>query len=70
MTQTAKLSSRYRISIPKAIRTELHWDAGQTFAFIPKGAGVLLVPVPKFHELRGILKGADPSNYRDREDRY
>ena len=70
MTRTAKLSSRYQISIPKEIRTELRWDAGQTFAFIPKGEGVLLVPVPKFDDLRGILKGADPSNYRDREDRY
>ena len=29
-------------------------------AFIAKGTGVLLVPVPKLEDLRGIAKGADP----------
>ena len=70
MRQTAKLSSRYQIAIPKAIRKELHWDAGQTLAFIPKGEGVLLIPVPEIDDLRGIAKGADTTDYRDRADRY
>ena len=70
MTQTAKLSSRFQFAIPKAIRTELHWDAGQTFAFIPKGDGVLLIPVPEIDDLRGIAKGADASDYRDRAERF
>ena len=56
MPWTATLSSKYQISIPKEIRTKLRWEAGQTFAFIPKGEGVHLVPVPKFDDLRGILK--------------
>ena len=30
------------------------WQAGQVFAFIPKGEGMLLVPVPKVHELAGV----------------
>lgn len=70
MAETATLSSKFQISIPKAIRTAQHWDAGLTFSFIPKGTGVLLVPVPKREALAGIAKGASTSNYRDRSDRF
>jgi AbrB family looped-hinge helix DNA binding protein len=69
MNPTATLSSKYQISIPKAIRAAQHWEAGVTFAFIPKGTGVLLVPVPKLETLRGIARGASPEGYRDRSDR-
>lgn len=69
MTETAKLSSKFQISIPKAIRQAQRWEAGQTFAFIPKGTGVLLVPVPKKDDLKGLAKGAKPENYRDHGDR-
>ena len=40
-----------------------------SFAFIPKGTGVLLVPVPKRDALKGIAHGAAASDYRDRSDR-
>ncbi len=66
---TATLSSKFQISIPKAIRAAQHWEAGLTFAFIPKGFGVLLVPVPKREALAGIAKGASATDYRDRTDR-
>ncbi len=70
MSDTATLSAKFQISIPKAVRTEHHWSAGQEFVFIPKGKGVLLMPVPSLEDLKGLAKGADPSNYRDRKDRY
>lgn len=70
MSDTATLSSKFQISIPKAVRTAHDWKAGQEFAFIPKGTGVLLVPVPERDEIAGLAKGADPSNYRDRTDRF
>lgn len=69
MAETATLSTKFQISIPKAIRTARHWEAGLTFAFIPKGTGVLLVPVPERETLAGIAKGASPFDYRDRSDR-
>lgn len=69
MPETATLSSKFQISIPKAIRQAQHWEAGLTFAFIPKGAGVLLVPVPERGALAGIAKGAVAVDYRDRTDR-
>jgi AbrB family looped-hinge helix DNA binding protein len=66
---TAKLSSKFQISIPKAVRTARHWQAGQEFAFIPKGEGVLLVPVPTREDLAGLARSAKPRDYRDRTDR-
>ena len=70
MAETATLSSKFQISISKAIRSAQHWEAGLTFAFIPKGTGVLIVPVPKRDALRGIAKGASATDYRDRADRF
>lgn len=70
MADTATLSSKFQISIPKAVREAQGWKAGQEFVFIPKGAGVMLVPVPTREEMFGLAKGADPSDYRDRRDRY
>ncbi len=70
MSDIATLSAKFQISIPKAVRAERHWKAGQQFAFIPKGTGVLLVPVPDAADLAGIAKGAKAENYRDRKDRF
>ncbi len=70
MTAIAKLSSKFQISIPKEVREQEGWKPGQRFVFIPKGKGVLVMPVPEADELFGIAKGADPTNYRDRKDRF
>lgn len=67
---TATLSSKYQISIPQQVREEQQWQSGQEFVFIPKGKGVLIMPVPELSELAGIAKGASVDNFRDREDRY
>jgi AbrB family looped-hinge helix DNA binding protein len=64
------LSSKFQISIPKEVRESQGWKPGQRLAFIPKGKGFELVPVPKLQDLRGIAKGADTTDYRDRYDRY
>jgi AbrB family looped-hinge helix DNA binding protein len=66
MADTATLSSKFRISIPKAVRERQHWEAGQKLVFIPKGSCVLLVPAPSLDALRGIARGADAGSYRDR----
>jgi bifunctional DNA-binding transcriptional regulator/antitoxin component of YhaV-PrlF toxin-antitoxin module len=67
-TDLATLSTKFQISIPKAVRTARQWHAGQVFAFIPKG-GMLLVPVPRREDLTGLARGAKPGKYRDRTDR-
>ncbi len=69
MTAVATLSSKFQVSIPKAVREEMRWQAGQELAFIPKGHGVLVIPVPKPADLAGIARGARGTGYRDRDDR-
>ncbi|MDP9141600.1 MAG: AbrB/MazE/SpoVT family DNA-binding domain-containing protein [Pseudomonadota bacterium] len=70
MNASATLSSKFQISIPKSVRDAQNWEAGQEFVFIPKGQGVLVMPVPKLDELAGIAKDARKDGYRDRKDRY
>lgn len=70
MTATATLSSKFQISIPKAVREAHDWRAGQEFAFVPRAGGVMLVPVPKLDDLMGIAANGDRTGYRDRDDRY
>ena len=70
MAATATLSTKFQLSIPKSVRDEQHWQAGQEFVFIPKGKGILLVPVPARDELAGIAAGAKASDYRDRNDGF
>jgi AbrB family looped-hinge helix DNA binding protein len=67
---TTTLSSKHRIEIPKSVREARGWKPGQKFAFVPKDGGLMLVPVPEFKDLFGIMAGADPTGYRDRNDRY
>jgi len=66
---SAKLSSKYQISIPKPIREELHFKAGQRFIFVKKGNIVMLVPQIQMNDLKGVMQGANTENYRDRKDR-
>lgn len=62
------LSNKYRITIPEALRTELGLEAGQEFVAIPKGTVVELVPARPLESARGMLKGANPTAYRDRSE--
>jgi hypothetical protein len=45
------------------------WRAGQEFVFLPKGAGVLMTPVPRPEDLQGIARGANDLDYRDRSEK-
>jgi AbrB family looped-hinge helix DNA binding protein len=70
MTATATLSEKFQISIPKTVRESQQWRPGQEFVFIPKGHGVLVMPVPEQKELAGLVRGAKKGGYRDRNDRF
>jgi len=60
VSATVTLSRKFQLYIPKAVREQQQWQAGQELAFIPKGGGVLLMPVPdlELEQLAGIAKGA------------
>lgn len=66
---TATLSSKYQLSLPRALREAMHLQPGQQFELIPMGSVIQMVPKTSIKELRGIARGADPSKYRDRTDR-
>jgi AbrB family looped-hinge helix DNA binding protein len=68
--QTATLSSKYQLAIPKAIREILNLKAGQKFTVIAKGNIIELVPVRSLQSMRGVLRGVNTENYRDRQDRF
>lgn len=64
------LSSKFQISIPKQVREQQNWKAGQKLAFVQQGKHYILVPVLAPEELFGLAKGAAAVGYRDRKDRY
>ncbi len=66
--RVTRLSSKFQISIPKAVREAQRWEAGQKFAFVSKGSEVRLVPVPTLDQLAGIALGANTDHYRDDDD--
>jgi len=66
--QASRLSSKGQIVIPKEVRETLGLKPGQTVVFVTVGNTVTLVPQRDISDLRGIIKGADISNYRDRSD--
>ena len=70
MTDTATLSSKFQISIPKAVRERENWQPDQKFAFVPSGNGYSLVAVPTVRKLKGLARGASRDDIRDRKDRF
>ncbi|MEM0899031.1 MAG: AbrB/MazE/SpoVT family DNA-binding domain-containing protein [Pseudomonadota bacterium] len=70
MPNTATLSSKFQIAIPKAVRDSQGIQAGQKFVVIPKDDGIMLVPVPSVDDLVGIARGANTAEIRDRDDRF
>jgi bifunctional DNA-binding transcriptional regulator/antitoxin component of YhaV-PrlF toxin-antitoxin module len=66
---TATLSSKYQLSLPKALREAMQLQPGQQFELIPLGNVIQMVPKTSIRQLRGIARGAKPENYRDRKDR-
>jgi len=67
-TTFSALSSKFKLAIPKSVRQEMNWAAGQELAFIRKGKAVVLMAAPTLQQLRGMAKGAHTDHIRERED--
>lgn len=65
---TATLSSKFQLSLPKALREAMQLQPGQQFELIPMGNIIQMVPKTSIRSLRGLARGANPDGYRDRED--
>ena len=61
----AKISPKYQVVIPKAIREELELKPGQVVQVIAHGDRIEMVPVRSLSEMRGFLAGIDTTVERE-----
>lgn len=62
---TVTISSKYQVVIPKDVRERLRIRPGQKVEAFAIGGRIELVPVRAPSEMRGFLKGMDPSFERE-----
>ena len=71
--ETTKLSSKGQVIIPKSIRKQYNWDAGEKLLVIDKGDGILLKSIRPFtqsnvKDVAGCLKyKGKPKSLKDME---
>jgi len=63
------VSSKYQVVIPRRVRERIGLRAGQKLQVISFDDRIELIPVRPMKEMRGFLKGLDPSFERERDDR-
>jgi AbrB family looped-hinge helix DNA binding protein len=63
------ISSKYQVVIPKEIRNQFGLKPGQKIVFIPYNGTLRVVIVKSIEEARGMLKGIDIENIREKVDR-
>lgn len=67
---SVKVSSKFQVVIPEAVRSALNIKAGTQVEVIAKGKIAYLVPIPSIHSLTSELKGKlDQKSLRDKKDR-
>ena len=62
---TVTISSKYQVVIPKNVRERLRIRPGQKVEAFAIGGRIELVPVRVPSDMRGYLKGMDPSFERE-----
>ncbi len=67
--EAVTLSPKYQIVIPRNIREKMGLKPGLKMQVISFDDRIELVPVRPMPEMRGFLKGLDPSFEREKEDR-
>lgn len=66
---TATISPKYQVVIPREIREKWNVKPGQKVRFIVYGNHLEIVPVREIKEARGFLKGMGSEIEREEEDR-
>ncbi len=66
---TVKVSPKYQVVIPKEVRESMNIKPGQEVAVLRYRGRIELIPMSSVREMRGFLRGMDPSIERvpDRE---
>lgn len=65
--ETVKVSPKFQVVIPKAIRKALNIQAGQRVQVIQFDNRIEYIPLKPIHESRGFLKGIDTAIDRDQD---
>ena len=60
-----KVSPKFQVVIPKAIRESLRIEPGQRLQVVPFGDRIELLPMRRIGDLRGFLAGMDPRLERE-----
>lgn len=63
----ATLSPKYQVVIPKAVRDALKLKPGAVFNVLGHDGRIELLPVRPARQMRGFLRGIDPSVVRERD---
>ncbi len=66
---TATLSTKFQLVIPRGARERLQLRPGMRFIVLDKGGVLFLVPERPMRALRGVAKGASPRSLREKRDR-
>lgn len=71
ISEKVKVSPKFQIVIPKAIREEMKLRPGEEMVVLLHNGALYLNPAKSIRELRGIAKGIrwEPTD-RDRNDRF
>jgi AbrB family looped-hinge helix DNA binding protein len=65
--ETVKVSPKFRVVIPPKIRESLRIRPGQRLQVLVYEGRVELIPLRRMKEMRGFLRGIDPSVERDQD---
>jgi AbrB family looped-hinge helix DNA binding protein len=67
--ETAKLSTKFQLVLPRATRERLKLEPGTRFTVIDKGGVIFLVPQRPMRAYRGVARGVSPRGLREKKDR-
>jgi AbrB family looped-hinge helix DNA binding protein len=63
--ETVKISPKFQVVIPKAIREKLRLSPGQKVQALLYGERIELIPLQPVKQMRGFLRGIDTTVPRD-----
>ena len=67
--EAVTVSPKYQVVIPRWVREKIRIKPGEKLQVISYDDRIELIPVRPMSELRGFLKGLDPSFIREENDR-
>jgi AbrB family looped-hinge helix DNA binding protein len=66
---TVTVSPKFQVVIPRAVREQMKICPGERLEVIALDDRIELVPIRPMREMKGFLKGLDPTFRRDEDDR-